>query len=122
MKRLFIAAIIIILICSVCIVTHSKLDKHYNQLNQRLEDCRLLFEDMRYSECTKNANSLEEYWIKAEKSLSYFVGRDRLENIGEQLALLRSGAMRKDNDGFYSALETIQVILNHLQNDESWGF
>lgn len=121
MKRLIVAAIILALIIGACVFTSVQLNLRTEGILNGVEKSQKLFEQKDFSGCAKHLEKIEKEWISDESILMQLVGRERLEEIGRSIALLRSYAQTEDDAGFYSSLEDIKIQIAHLKKEEDFG-
>lgn len=122
MKRLIAAGILIVLSIFICITAKNKVDDKTEKLINSVNNCRVQYNQMKYEQSLLTAINLEKEWVKSEKSLYFFVDRDLLQSIGEEVSLLKIYVKERSDEDFLSTSERITIAVKHLIEDESFSF
>lgn len=101
------------------IITVSLLNLHY--VNATVEDLEEMLDRLpalNDPECIERSREIEEYWEERKTLIALTVSYPLVDRIGEQAALLASGARTKDLYGFESAKTLFYDALSDLGRAE----
>lgn len=115
MKRIIPAVIITLVIIvsflgsnfyinNICEATYSKVEKAIEEYEKN-------------GTAEFNAESLENYWNKKEKSLSLFVNHELIDKIELAISNLNLHSKFRDNYMFYEACDTVKILLHQVIED-----
>ncbi len=120
MRRLIAVGVILILIISFCFFSSYIVTQKTDTVRKLLDNSIELFNNENYDLCTHKLQQLENYWIDTESIMIQLVNRQRLEEIGEKLAVAKAFAKEKDEAEFSAACEEIKIMLSHLTKEEGF--
>lgn len=120
MRRLIAVGVILVLIIGFCFYSSNIVTKKTNKVTVLLENSIELFNNENYDLCTEKLQELENYWIDTETIMIQLVNRQRLEEIGEKLAVAKAFAKGKDKAEFSAVCEEIKIMISHLTKEEGF--
>ena len=115
MRRLIIAGALTIFICVSLVFGIYYIKSICNQTNDLLDECISA-----YNYKIKNkekAENLSKYWEKKEKTLSFIVNHDRLDEIESAIGSLKDYSDTEENEKFYEYSGIINTLLHQLLED-----
>ncbi len=111
MRRLIAAGVILLAISVLSISGGTVVEKTEKEILKRCEEI-LLAPD------SEKIESFEKYWTNKSLSLSFFVNREDIEEIGNLSAKMNSAGKNKDREEIFESAEQIKFVISHIAETE----
>ncbi len=112
MKRLIPASIIFVLVILTYFLSLNHITKSCENTNKLLDKSVEAYKENQTAE--KEAEKIKKFWQKEEKTLSFFVNHEHIDEIEQAISTLNVYAKEKDNILFYEYADAIRVLLHQI--------
>lgn len=121
MNRLYAVLTLVIILFVLCFTEYSVLNSYGEKTTALLKEAEQQYENNDKDKAVDTLNKLENFWKDAEDTLSIFVSRRALEEIGVSIARLPSYAKNRADDDFFCESRLAEVMLTHIKNGERFS-
>ena len=119
MKRLIAAAIIAVLLFSVCLTDYFYVKNSYNTLTENIDKCIAEIEQNDISNARFHAEKLEEEWKNRECILSIFINHSIIDEIDTAIIQLTPYIDTGNYDLFITQCAVIDLKLTQMREDST---
>lgn len=121
MKRLILAAVLLLLIVTVCFLGGFTVLRTVKDFKNEIENCEQFYIEGNLSAAKKSAEDFKKQWHKSEKIISVFTNHRPLDDISILAATLCEAANENNDFEFFSAIEGIKTKLQLIYREESFN-
>lgn len=122
MNRLIAAIILTFLIAIISFSGFFLVNKQTNIVVKTLETTKSQIKAGDFKAAKQSALKADKQWTKAENSLSFFINRLTLYEIGVDIAKLPDLIESKDKAHILSQMQAVHVRIQHALKDEAFSF
>jgi hypothetical protein len=112
MRRLIPASIIFALVILTYFFSTKYITKSCESTTKLLQKSVEAYKENHTAE--KETEKIKKFWQKEEKTLSFFVNHEHIDEIELAISTLNVYAKEKDNVLFYEYADTIKVLLHQI--------
>ena len=120
MKRLIPAAVLVLFIIIICIISSKTVINSVNAANESLRNCERLFSTGSLKEATAAANDFKENWKTQSKLISLFSNHCSLDDINLLAASLPDSVAAGKAYEFNASVSKIKLTLDMIYNEHSF--
>ncbi|MGN0494275.1 MAG: DUF4363 family protein [Acutalibacteraceae bacterium] len=114
MKRLIAAGILLAAVAAAYISSLMYITKVCDEAKEIIIRCEEAYQD---GNAHETAEELNELWDEKEKTLSFFVNHDRIDDIELEISSLLLYSKTEDKNRFYEHIETLKMLLHQVKED-----
>ncbi len=118
MKRLFIAAGLILLSISLCVFSSVSTLKKSSAMQNELEKVALLITEDKTAEAEKKLNEAEAIWKKTESLFSFIIDADKIEEMNIGFAMIKMHLKDKNTEHALERLRECELMLDEIAANE----
>ena len=119
MQRLWAAAVMAAAVAVLCAIGLFAFRKYDKTMSDLLNEAYANVEDGDFVKAKETSEQIEKEWTKAENTLSYFMERTRLFNIGADIARLPILAEAEESTEFKALCRSLLAQLKHIEYAEN---
>ena len=120
MKRVIAAVVLLIIVISTYVGSYVYINYVCEQTLDKLDKCVASYNENKNSE--KEAESLDKYWNKMEKSLSIVVNHGKIDDIEYAIGALKVYSKSNEEMLFYEYSEAVKTHIHQLKEDTGISF
>lgn len=121
MRRLIVAGVILVFICSIAFIGTSYLHRTHQELISLLEQSVQEVRQNNTGKALEYAIAAEELWNKSEPKLSLFISHEDLDPIALCISKIGPYIRNGEDTEFITECETGIVLLLHLYRSSSFS-
>lgn len=115
MKRLISAGLLLVFVVTAYVSSYFYIKKTCDETIELVRLCEENYKDGKNAYDT--AEKIDEVWVQKEKTLSFFVNHDRIDEVELELSSLLLYSRTKDEILFYENIETLKMLLSQIKED-----
>ena len=115
MKRLISAGLLFVFVVTAYVSSYFYIIKTCDETIELVKLCEENYKDGKNA--YENAEKIDEVWVQKEKTLSFFVNHDRIDEVELELSSLLLYSRTEDEILFYENIETLKMLLSQIKED-----
>ena len=115
MKRLISAGLLLVFVVTAYVSSYFYIIKTCDETIELVKLCEENYKDGKNA--YETAEKIDEVWVQKEKTLSFFVNHDRIDEVELELSSLLLYSRTKDEILFYENIETLKMLLSQIKED-----
>ena len=120
MKRIIAAVVLLVVVVGTYIGSYMYINHVCNETLDKLDECINAYNKDKNSK--KQAENLDEYWNKMEKSLSIVVNHGKIDDIEYAIGALKVYSKSNEEMLFYEYSEAVKTHIHQLKEDTVISF
>ncbi|MDR1892618.1 MAG: DUF4363 family protein [Oscillospiraceae bacterium] len=119
MQRIWAAAVMAAVVAALCVFGMLAFNQYNKRINALLNEAYSQIENGDFEKAKEMSEKIEKEWTKAENSLSFYMERTRLFDIGADIARLPVLAQEKEVAEFKALCRSLMAQLKHIEYAEN---
>ncbi len=115
MKRLISAGLLFVFVVTAYVSSYFYIIKTCDEAIELVKLCEENYKDGKNA--YETAEKIDEVWVQKEKTLSFFVNHDRIDEVELELSSLLLYSRTEDEILFYENIETLKMLLSQIKED-----
>lgn len=115
MKRLISAGLLLVFVVTAYVSSYFYIIKTCDETIELVKLCEENYKDGKNA--YETAEKIDEVWVQKEKTLSFFVNHDRIDEVELELSSLLLYSRTEDEILFYENIETLKMLLSQIKED-----
>ncbi len=118
MKRIYIAAVLLIITVAICTVEFIYINSSVNKIAEKIESVHSLYKDGYKETSMKYALETEKAWQNKVNKIDMLLYHDYVDEITRNIVNLKTYIAEEDATGLYSTCNEILTQISSLKNSE----